>query len=240
MGDEFISFEPEVVRSYETGLKLDMLQNRLRMNTSLYFANYDDKQIQVTRQLNALSYVPVLINVESAEIYGAELELSYLPIDPLLISFTGSYSHAEYKKFIDSYVNNGGDVVVSDRTDEEFSFMPEQTYSLTAQYRWETAGGDLTPRVGLYYIDEMYIGLDEDSAKPEYSDASHIKGYTLINARLAWVPADDPGLEVALYINNVADKEFYSAGNIQVGAQGASTLTRGRPRSYGLEMRYQW
>jgi iron complex outermembrane receptor protein len=237
-GTETVVFDPEIVQSTELGFKMDMADHRLRLNGAVYFMDYDDMQLGVTRTFGEFNSSFGITNAGKAEMTGAELELSFLPLEGLLISFTGSYIDAEYTEFDDEFTNDMGETELSDRSDESFQHVPEQTYSWVIQYDWDTSFALIIPRISGSYKDSVYIG--QDVAAFEFEDDSTLDSFTIWNARLAFQSNQIQGLEVALYANNFTDEFYYGTGNVNAGLIGASSLIRGKPKSYGMEFYYNW
>ena len=83
--------EEEVADTFEVGVKTDLMDGQLRLNATAFFTDYSDLQIAST--VNAAEY-----NFNSdAEIYGAELELTYLPqaIPNLRVDFMANFLNPE-------------------------------------------------------------------------------------------------------------------------------------------------
>ena len=238
---ELLAFEPENLTSYEFGFKLDMLDNRMRLNGAVYTSTYDDLQLNVNRQstttgaLLPLTAVGVA-NAGDADLWGAELELSVLPIDGLYIGLTGGYINAEYNEFNDFSVVNGEKITI-DRADEDFAFIPKQTYSLQVKYDWQTSIGTITPQISGFYKDSVFFGLD---SKASQFSGAYLDSYYLWNARLAFQPAAMENLTVTAYTNNLADENYYGSATGDATTQGAASLNVGQPRTYGIEVYYRW
>ena len=232
-GDEFMPFDPEDIVSYEFGAKLDLLNRTLRLNTSVYYSEYDDIQLRVTRTLSPTETISGIINAGEATISGAEIEMSWLPSDNLLLSLTGSWIDAEYDEFIDEDAD--GNPV--DRSDEDFAYIPEQTWSITAQYIWDLEVGELSPRLTGSYTDEVFIGLD---AAAVGEDIAFLDDYWIWNLRIPFRPAGMDNLEVAAYVNNMFDKEYFGTGIISTSGVGAAGLIAGKQQTWGVEIAYQW
>ena len=184
-----------------------MLDNHIRINTAIYTSEYDEIQLTVSRSLGALSVVQALTNAGRATINGVEVELTYIPIDNLMLHFTGNHIEANYKEFMD--LINGEPI---DRSEEEFSRLPGDSYSLSAQYNWQTGVGEIVPRIAVYYTSDIYIGLDYFAANPEFDEYSTLDEYMTVNARVAWFPTRSEGLELAAYVNNATDENYYTGG----------------------------
>lgn len=77
-------FDEETVWSYEAGAKLDLLDNRVRLNTAVFFQDVKDLQspiFQPGQTGNAITQ-----NAIDLEIYGVETELTAIVSDGLTIS----------------------------------------------------------------------------------------------------------------------------------------------------------
>jgi len=231
-GDAFLPFEPETIQTYELGFKLDLLQ-QLRINGAIFQSQYEDIQVNVTRTIDQTTTINGVTNAARADIRGAELELSYLPVEGLRIDLTGSYIDAEYDRFIDEDIS--GNAV--DRSAEDFAYLPKLTWSLAILYKWQSRLGVITPRLSGYYKDEVFIGLDAAAAD---SDVAYLDDYTLWNARVAWQPPNMDQLEIALYVNNLNDEDYFGTGVISLAGVGAASLVPGKQRTYGIEAYYRW
>jgi iron complex outermembrane receptor protein len=236
--DLALPFDPETVKNTELGFKLEMLDQRVRLNGAIYSMDYDDMQLGVTRTLGENDVVFGITNAGKAEMKGAELELVMLPMDGLLVNLTASYIDASYDEFSDEFEDADGNIQQTDRSDEPFSYVPEQTYSWTVQYDWNTDLALITPRISGFYKDEIYIGLDP--AAFLYEEDVTLDDYTVWNARLAIQPSQIEGLEIALYAQNFTDEFYYGTGTVEAANLGTAALIRGKPRNYGVELYYSW
>lgn len=234
---ELQTFEPEEVTNYELGIKMDALDQRLRVNLALYSMEYDDMQITVTRQINELNTAAGLANAGEATVQGLEMEVSFLPTANWFFQATANFIDAEYDEFMDLVRDPAsGEFVPIDRSDEEFAYLPERSFSWIAQYSHDTDIGEIAARVSGSYKDDIYIGLEGGA---DVSNFDTLDGYTLWNARLSWrAPGDN--LEVALYVDNLDDEEYFGTGNLQFAAQGTQTLVKGLERTYGLQATYRF
>lgn len=106
---ELLEFEPEKLNAYEIGAKTDWLDQTLVVNSSFFFQDYTDKQTLVS-VLNAVGdrLVNKLENIDGAEVYGAELDVSWAPMTPFLggnWKLNGSYTWLD-AKYVDAPVEN--------------------------------------------------------------------------------------------------------------------------------------
>jgi len=78
--EELTPFNPEIVYSYEAGVKSD-LSDSIRFNASAFYYDYNDIQTFVEGSLG-----PVLGNADDAKVYGADFELAWRPVEALSIN----------------------------------------------------------------------------------------------------------------------------------------------------------
>src|SRR5690606_6791397 len=94
-------FFPEVVDSYEAGLKADFFDRRLRTNAAVFFANIDNVQrstLLVDPLGNPYSSV---FNAATSETKGLELEVTAIPVRGLTLQGTLGLIDAKYTEFTD-------------------------------------------------------------------------------------------------------------------------------------------
>lgn len=217
------SFDPETVWTYEVGNKWTSESGMLRINSAAFYSDYQDFQARVAESIESL---PV-INAAELDIYGAELEVAFMPVDGLTLSSQVGYLDSEYNKFEDARQPDG------DRSDDTPPFSPEWTARFAALYQFSlTAGSSITVGVDTQFRDEMYLSVDNQDALTQDS-------YWLSNAFVGFTSADQHW-EVVAGVKNLADEvyktdaqEFSSVGNIQ-------TAYYGDPRTYSLSLTYNY
>ncbi|HKX57401.1 MAG TPA: TonB-dependent receptor, partial [Xanthomonadales bacterium] len=87
-----VSFDEETVESFEVGFKAD-LTDSLRVNTALFWSDYDDIQT-IYRQ----GVVPLLFNAGKASIDGVEVEFWFNPNDRFILEGGVSYLDDQIKE----------------------------------------------------------------------------------------------------------------------------------------------
>jgi iron complex outermembrane receptor protein len=137
------AFGPEFVEVYEGGLKLTALEDRLRVNAAIFFSDYTDLQVNV-RLLQFGGATNGIQNAGEAEIFGAELEVAWLPVEGLLLEGGSGHLDAEYTK-IDP-------AAVEVTLDKALPNTPEWSANASMSYTWALFDwGTLTPRADWSY-----------------------------------------------------------------------------------------
>ena len=235
--------DPEEVKNLEFGYKLELLERSLRINGAIYTMEFTDQQLIQVQTDSAGNLAVVFDNAGNSDIVGTELEVLWIPSPSLLVNMSASYNDYTFTEFSDRRLLEAslGQTVPVDRTDEPFPVSPEQTFSLGVQYTWDTDIGSITSRIDASYKSEIYLGLDRGSFEAYERDKS-LAGddeKTLVDLRLSWM-SPDQRTSVAGFVKNATD-EVYLPGAASVGSSlGTFFSFYGVPRTYGVELRYEY
>lgn len=240
--------DAEVVDAYELGLKTDLLARRLRLNTSVFYYDYDDLQVQTIEQGNIR-----LNNAAKARITGGEVEMTALPTDQLEITAGIAVLDSEYKDFPNADISapNPAGGNFSCRTGQAAPSMscPETVRpTLSAQ----TAEGndvarapDFTGSLAARYAIPIPSGEIGLSASAVYNGGFHWEpdnrseqdAYTLYNAQIHWrSPAER--YRVYAFGKNLGDQEY---SQFLSGGSFGDIVSAAPPRTFGIgaEVRFE-
>lgn len=220
-----VSFEPEKVIQYETGAKLELLDRRLRVNTALFYSDYKDKQIG---QLNSQQRY-VYQNAGKARIYGAEAEITAVPVERLDLRASYGYTNFKYDEFIIRGMDMAGDIGVNR--------VPEHSLTLAAGYSLPESGSGMTPsfNLGASWHSKMDTGLFINDYSPALLAAARDNSFWNVDARasLASIPLTS-GMKgrVSLWGRNLLDEEKLLDG-VDATLVVVGSFYRGR--TYGVD-----
>ncbi len=248
------NFEPEDVKNWELGFKLDLLDSNLRVNGALYYSDYKDRQLTsviINPETNAPG--PDTINAAESTIQGFELETIWFPVERLQLMFNLTLNDGSIDEFMDTQVTLADpsippatgctranltfvqvDSCPNDRSDENLPRLPEQTYYLAAEYSFDTAIGTVAPRIQFSYKSDIDYCFDSASCRSglwledEQQDLS---------ARVTWISKDEKWVG-AVYGNNLTDEDYIVGGSALVDSQGAGGYAAATPTTYGVELKY--
>jgi iron complex outermembrane receptor protein len=214
------SFDPETLTTYELGFKADLLGNRMRLNTAVFYNDYQD----IILTLNQCPGPPCLQpnNVGEAEVKGLEVETEFHVTDNWLIDASASYLDFEYTS-----VNTALTAVTPDMVTP---FTPEFKGSIGLQYSREVGSmGRFIARLDANYMDEVY-GL------PINEPTNLLPSYTIANARFSWRSTDD-NWDTSIEVTNITDEVYGVFVFDQAHSSGTTTHTPGFPRAYALTVK---
>ena len=233
-------FKEETVKDIEAGVKYagSVMDRPARLNLAVYKQWVDD--VQRVEFPDPPAYpsgddpdsVAVTANVPKMEVKGAELEVSFMPMDILEVGVNGAYTDAEF---------TDGEVTLFTTVTYEFAPVantPKRSGTLWAQVDIFSSAdlGDMQFRVERYSQSSMWFSNTGDSLGPN----TKLPSYELYNARLSWNNIMGTQLSGALFGKNVTDEEYFVGGMALATALGHNAAVVGEPAMYGMELSYKF
>ncbi|WP_159931150.1 TonB-dependent receptor [Oceanicoccus sp. KOV_DT_Chl] len=230
-------FEPEYVKNYEIGLKLEAFDKTLRANFATFFTDYEDIQVTAIVPDRIGIPLPAVENAGKAEIKGAEAEITYVPFDSLRFTTSIAYTDGDYLEYSVDTADLVGNVTVVDRSDEPMPRIAPWTAFLAVDYFIFTDNwGTFAPSVNVRYTDKIYGGFDRAGflvADEVTSPETHF-----VDVRLTWSLPDDR-TTIAFWGKNVENNDDYTNGGVPLISVNRSTGTvYADPRTYGVDISY--
>lgn len=221
-------YEPEIVDTFELGVKADWLEGRLRTNAAVFYNDYQDLQVD---QLVYVGGNPVtrVENAASAIIQGFELEAVWMPMTGLTINGSYSYLDASYDDFqfdVDANPANGQE----DASGLSLRNAPENLASLGISYEMDMLGGYTTFNATWSYSDER----ETDTRN---NPVGTIEELDLFDASVRWTEANDQW-SVALRGKNLADEKYRASGFHAPGVM--NFVSNGPRRTVAVELTYNF
>lgn len=209
-----LAFKEETVDAYEIGLKTEFFDRRLIANLAIFKQTFEGFQLIEYTGVNF-----VVRSLAEAVTEGAELEVTWRPIDGLTLTNGLSYTDAYYP-------TDPGNSTYSGREMEQ---SPDWVNVTSVTYEFPIAG-NLT---GVAYIDNRYSsefftgGFDPNRVQGSFSVA---------NARFSL--RDEAGdWAVDLWARNLFDKDYYRRVIPATFQAGSYSAFLGDPRTYGITLR---
>jgi len=217
------SYGPDSVWSYEIGEKAKFFDNRLRVNSSVYFEDWRNIQLE---QLP--DGYPLFDNANTAHIYGGEVEVQAVVIQNLVFATSAGYTHATLAETEHGFVAG-----------QRLPDVPQVTGSASL-----TEHVAITPTYEFNArIDDAYVGNRVDTGSafglinqtqaplPAYNLANFRAG---INSTLGW--------GAAFFVNNLSDKHAYLENVAELGLPNAAynRVATNQPRTIGVDLDYRF
>jgi iron complex outermembrane receptor protein len=176
------TYLPEVLTDYEAGFKADLFGKKLRVNGAGFYYDYKDLQTVVI-VLDSSGTGSRNVNAQ-AKLYGAELELTAVPVPGLELNAAAAVIHSEF--------------TVGTVKGNKLPNTPSYTLSLGAQYTFKSSIGDITMRGESQTKGRTYFSIDNNPLVAQGD-------YTVLSASLAWRDENDR-FSVTAFVKNIANK----------------------------------
>ncbi|MCR8921612.1 TonB-dependent receptor [Dasania sp. GY-MA-18] len=183
---EDFKHDEEVLHAYEIGSKLTLKDGVARINTTLFYYDYQDYQ-----QFSLLNATPQVVNRDATN-RGGEVELFITPNE--------SWDIVLGLSVIDSEVDGAPTALGIDHEDVELPNAPEFSANALVRYNWEAMGGEFTAQVDGAYTGEQYLeGTNNPSSKED--------GYFVGNANVTYT-TEDGAWKYSAWVKNFTDEEY--------------------------------
>ena len=199
-----IPARPETVEAYEVGLKSDLLDHRLRFDTSVFDYSYKNIQLLVAADPTTGAATNV-VNAARAKLYGLDVSVDAVPIRRLTLSVGASFlPEAEYEDFKDSplYVpkaGGGNNVVAVFDASSRMIRAPRYTQTLGADYVFDLGQNSLDLGANLYYSSSFLWNTDGRFKQSPYATVNSQATYKFSST----------GVHVSLWVAQLAGQEIH-------------------------------
>jgi iron complex outermembrane receptor protein len=210
-----LSFNPEQLTSYETGVKWSNTGILRRVNVSVYHYDYRDYQAY-----EFVTSIGAIFNVD-AEIDGAEAELIFTPVEAMTLQLGSAL-------VFNAKVKNIG-LPSGRQTDTRVPQTPNLSLSALVRYDWPTHFGTLSLQADGHYQSSQYFDAFNSPVNRE-------PGYGLANLRM-FLTAPGKKLSTSIYIENLTNEDYRT---FALDAGGFAQQWLGVPRTYGIQTEYRF
>jgi outer membrane receptor protein involved in Fe transport len=213
-------YSPDSVWNYEVGAKSEFWQRRLSVDVAAYQIDWKNVQQTVTDPGCGSLFVA---NVGSAQSKGVEVEINFKPLNALLLTASGSYTHAQYQSidapFVGAAAVQPGDAVPD---------VPPRKLDLGAEYTVPIATNAGYLHLEWSHLGSVPTGFTYHDVRPAYSALEAAVGFR------------SGRYDVSLYGHNLTN----STGILSI--QESSTYSYGQvfrseiatpPRTFGIDLK---
>ncbi|OCC22401.1 hypothetical protein MB02_17070 [Croceicoccus estronivorus] len=253
-----IPYKEEKAKSWEAGLKAEWFDRRLRTNLALFHVKYTGLQTPIFQSSGCIvspndicepiASSQFVTNFGKARAYGAEFEITAVPVEGLTLSASGSYTDFDYQEISPLLLANASVTEVKDYPE---TARPKFMTNLSAEYVMPLMNETkLALRVDGNYRSKINISTDTFSnqafvdANIDY-DNSYMqalttqKGLFRLNARASVmdIPVGPAKAMVSVWGRNLTDKQQLNfVANTGITAAGIFD----DPATYGIDLTFQY
>jgi iron complex outermembrane receptor protein len=220
---------PEHVFSYELGEKSTVLGGRLQINGSYFHFDYKDRQSLVDFVSPSTGvFVSSLDNIPKSAVDGFELEADAAPLEGFHVSGSVSYLDA---RVTEALLNvRGAPLLLAVPDGTQLSMAPRWTFQARTSYEWPISG------VLKASVASDYSWRSAHSSA--LGDPNAVSGIQKLLGASFTVGRIGKGASVSLWGRNLTNENFTTSQFTSF--YGGQTEYRELPRTYGIEVRYEF
>ena len=228
--------KPETNDSLEWGIKSQFFDNRLELNTALFYTNYQELQIQAWDE-NSSNFR--LTNAGEIDTKGFEIDVRAKPTSKLTVYISLSYVNARFGNLLS--ICNAIDPCDADGTQsldgKTLPHSPNWKTNVFAQYLLTNASRpyDISLKINYRWQDDVQFSLDQDPNTIQVAYDIWDISVSILDHQKTY--------ECKLFINNLLDSNYaqnIAINRFDLNAGYMQILSKGSERTFGLEMTYSW
>jgi iron complex outermembrane receptor protein len=213
-----IYIKPEVLDAFEVGIKSELFDRHLRINTGGYYYKFDN--IQLNKYING---APSVYNGKSAKFYGFDIDFTAIPVSGLSLTAGVGYVHDRFGDFPiaqTGLVPAGGITQLADISalGKRLPNTPDWTVNLGAEYKVPIGAQNLTLSADYFHSSQWFSDPENRLAQPAYS---------LFNASAKLSFADDK-YSIKVWGKNLGNVAYASQLFVQIPVADVVTFAPGR------------
>jgi len=226
-----LNFGADSIWSYELGEKARLADNRVTVNSDVYYENWTGVQ----QSFEPACGYGFTENAGTAHVYGSEVEVHAIIVPGLVATTSAGYTHAFVTQNV-PYPGAPGQLGFF--SGERLQDVPTWTGSVQLAYTT-----DITDSMSLTaHLETNYVGTERsgNSASASSIDGQlDVPAYLLTNLR---VGVEQDKWSASLFANNLFDKHAWVAYNNSLSADSLTynRVTSNQPLTIGVDLSYHY
>ncbi|NKI15958.1 TonB-dependent receptor [Spongiibacter sp. KMU-166] len=227
-------YDEERARNYELGAKMELFDRRLRLNTAVFYTDFDDLQVSTFTGDDF-----IVGNAGSSVSKGAELELTFLATEEILLGVNAAVLRARYREFRgqcptvqseQSAECQASEDGLQDYRGRPLLAAPDTSASAFIDYTKAFDSLIFNVRLDAKFSDEYYFAPAQESTTLQ-------EAYWKYNANIGLANIDNTW-SVSLAALNLTDERTINFGGPQFLVPGSFFGNLEDPRMYAMNFRY--
>ena len=213
-------YEPESVESFELGARSQWLDNRLQINATAFFTDYQEKQEDVVFPDPVAVTQTIVQNAADATINGLELELVAIPADGLTLTASYGYMDASYDAWnvADPFDSTATNIINVDQSSFELRRAPDNTLSLGVLYEHTLANNNfLVFKADYLRRDDYWVIARTNNTQP--GSPGRNDAYGILDASISY---ETENWRLSLFGKNLTNDDYFLHA-LDVGANVVAT-----------------
>jgi iron complex outermembrane recepter protein len=218
---------PEFLVAYELGLKTQMLNNTLRVNTAVFYNQWKDQQLFLVVNTPGTGFNPVYVNVPRTVSYGADVEIEWAPTRDWFVRTALGLLDSSVKEVGAALAASGGATAGS-----PLIAAPRATWNGWIRREWSAGRGRASLQGEWSFTGMQHFDLVDSPDQIEPS-------YWIFNARAAYRFGSSAQYELSFWGNNITRTQYcISRGSLSGVGVGNTAWCQGNEatRFFGLTL----
>ena len=216
------SVKPEINDAYEAGTKSTFFDERLRLNSAVFYSKYKDLQVPSYSEGTV-----TLHNAAVAEMYGVDLDSQFAVTSGLRLGFGLELLHPRYTSFPDAEISEplptGGNLLARGSASGNVVMLSPQAMGfLTVDWHLPIAPVKLDLNITLSYNDGWFADPDNRLRQPPFNQ---------LNSKVTWTSRNDR-YKVSVWGRNLTN-EIYAQW-LSGTPVSTDVFTPSAPRTFGI------
>ena len=251
--DIITGVDPEIVDSYELGLRSHWFDDRLMLNLSGFWYDYQDLQVYQLEQNPTGFPLFQLVNANDARVYGIELDLAASPLPGLDLTYNFGWVESEYLDFtvqipFTELIPKPVPPPERIEFDKEFDYsgndlIASPRFSMTGSVGYEIPipGGSINPRFSFSWKDDIFhdAGSGRGALLNFPKGTFGQKAFWLLNGSLAW-RSEESRIEVIGWVHNCLDEHYKTQSFDLTRGLGIILDAYADPRTFGVTVTFSY
>jgi outer membrane receptor protein involved in Fe transport len=239
--------DPETIDAFETGIRGSWFDGRVGLDTSFFYYSYQDYQIFTAQQFAGGQPEFVILNANSAEVYGAEVDAVFRPWVGAFANVRFGWLETQFLDFVQlqqEIISVRGGLVTVNRelqnTGNPLLNSPRFKVSLTGEQTIPIGRfGSLTGRYDGVWTDQTYFDATKGFGLPNIDDIHALPGdtisqpaYWIHNLMLTYQPPNGR-MSLSAWVRNLTNESYKTFAFDATTFNSTSVYFVGDPRTYG-------
>jgi iron complex outermembrane recepter protein len=207
-------YDDETTSNFELGVKSQLFENRLQLNATVFYTEFDDLQYLAQNP----SGVGTFVDNGDAETQGVDVEFSAAPWPFLRLSGGLLYLDAKYTS--GQLYDQGLDV----------NHAPDWSGALASTLLLPLGNG-------IVYLRGDYSFMDDHQTNAGYQTPETEQDKEIVNAKLGW---RNDQWDASVWVKNATDEAYSSLAYAPLAFSGSEGQALKAPRTYGATLRYSF
>lgn len=225
--DNVGAYDPEELTAFEIGSKNKFMDNRLRLNASVFNYNYDKQQVSVFINTTVGGAIQ---NAANTKVFGVEIDGELMASKNDRLRATVNFLDAEFGDFPTTINRVSSDAEVVNLKGNAPVQAPKWTMVAGYDHTFQLGKGSLNAGIQTMYKSDYYLSAYNFAMDKQ-------KAYTKTDLNVTYTTGKG-NWEIGAFVQNLEDNRIFNFTGFTGGNINIYNWIFGTPRTFGLQLNY--